>query len=223
MNTLSSYLKSNLDKFIYLLFMQRAKLHRLTKAALATALLLMLPAHSTLAEIFKYRDAAGKLHFTDKPMGAGYSLLWRSNKQTSRGSAIARLKRNRSRYTPMINKIAKETALRPALLHAVIRAESAYNSKAISSAGAVGLMQLMPATAAQYGVKDSTNPFENIRAGSLYLKRQLENFQDLSLALAAYNAGENAVRRYGNTIPPFPETQRYVRKVLTFYRQNSRL
>ncbi len=183
-------------------------------------LVLLLAAQSASAEIFKYRDANGRLHFTDKRMGGDFSLIWRSSPSRAKGSAMDRLKRNRSRFSPLIDRIAKQTTLHPALVHAVIRAESAYNPKAVSSAGAVGLMQLMPATAAQYGITDLTNPVENIRAGSLYLKKQLDHFQDLSLALAAYNAGENAVRRYGNTIPPFPETQRYVKKVLTFYRQN---
>ncbi len=187
-------------------------------------LVLLLAAQSASAEIFKYRDANGRLHFTDKRMGGDFSLIWRSSplggKSKAKGSAMDRLKRNRSLFSPLIDRIAKQTTLHPALVHAVIRAESAYNPKAVSSAGAVGLMQLMPATAAQYGITDLTNPVENIRAGSLYLKKQLDYFQDLSLALAAYNAGENAVRRYGNTIPPFPETQRYVKKVLTFYRQN---
>jgi soluble lytic murein transglycosylase-like protein len=155
-------------------------------------------------------------------MGGDFSLIWRSTagQSKTKRSAMDRLKHNRSRFSPLIDRIAKQTSLQPALVHAVIRAESAYNPKAISSAGAVGLMQLMPATAAQYGITDLTNPVDNIRAGSLYLKKQLDHFKDLSLALAAYNAGENAVRRYGNTIPPFPETQRYVKKVLTFYQQN---
>ena len=194
--------------------------NRSTQVAIMMMLLSIFCVQPAVAEIFKYRDAQGVLHFTDKPLG-GSTLIWRSGRtKGGGGSALAQLKRNRSRFSPLINRVAKQTSMRPALLHAVIRAESAYNPKAVSSAGAVGLMQLMPATAAKFGVKDSTNPLENIRAGSLYLKKQLDDFQDLSLALAAYNAGENAVRRYGNTIPPFPETQLYVRKVLAFYQQN---
>ena len=136
---------------------------------------------------------------------------------------MKRLKRNRARFTPLIQRVAKQTALHPELLHAVIRAESAYDPKAVSRAGAVGLMQLMPATARQYGVKDSTDPVQNVRAGATYLKLLLDNFgQNLSLALAAYNAGENAVKRHGNNIPPFPETRTYVKRVLAFYRQNSK-
>lgn len=190
--------------------------------AVVLVLLFVQPA---AAEIFKYRDASGKLHFTDKRMGSGYALEWRSvervTAQRGGGSVMDRLKKNRSRYSSMIERAANKVALRPALLHAVIRAESAYDARAVSSAGAVGLMQLMPATAAQFGVRDLTNPVENIRAGSLYLKKQLDSFKDLSLALAAYNAGGNAVRRYGNKIPPYPETQRYVKKVLNFYKKDN--
>ena len=190
--------------------------------AMVVTLLSIFCAQSASAEIFKYRDAQGVLHLTDKPQGSTSTMIWRSGSPNAgTGFTLAEMKRNRSRFAPLINRVARQTSMRPALIHAVIRAESAYNPKAVSSAGAVGLMQLMPTTAANLGVKDSTNPLENIRAGSLYLKRQLDNFQDLSLALAAYNAGENAVRKYGNTIPPYPETQQYVRKVLTFYKQNS--
>ena len=117
--------------------------------------------------------------------------------------------------------MAQRTQLKPELLHAVIRAESSYDPKAVSKKGAVGLMQLMPGTARRYGVNNSWDPESNLDAGARYLKDLLEMFdQNLMLALAAYNAGENAVKQYGNRIPPFPETQRYVTKVMTFYRQN---
>ena len=105
----------------------------------------------------------------------------------------------------------------PALLHAVIRTESAYQPNALSHAGACGLMQLMPQTAARFNVRDIWDPAENIRGGATYLRLLLDMFDnDLRLALAAYNAGENAVKRYGNEIPPYQETQDYVRRVLRF-------
>ena len=105
-------------------------------------------------------------------------------------------------------------------MHAVVRAESAYNPNAVSRAGAVGLMQLMPATAAHYGVTNRRDPTQNLMGGTRYLAYLLKLFDnDLTLALAAYNAGEGAVQRYGNKIPPYRETQNYVRKVLAFYRQ----
>ena len=106
------------------------------------------------------------------------------------------------------------------LVHAVIRAESAYNPEAVSRAGAVGLMQLMPATAERFGVKNRRDPADNLRGGMLYLRHLMLLFDDIPLALAAYNAGEGAVSRYGNKIPPYKETQTYVRRVLSFYRQN---
>ncbi|WP_295393085.1 lytic transglycosylase domain-containing protein [uncultured Thiodictyon sp.] len=121
----------------------------------------------------------------------------------------------RARFERVINAYAQVYGLSPQLLHAVIRTESAYNHEAVSRAGAEGLMQLMPGTAARYGVKDSFNPVENVRGGAAYLRDLLNLFgQDLTLALAGYNAGENAVIRNGNQIPPYPETQNYVRQVL---------
>ena len=121
----------------------------------------------------------------------------------------------RTRFERVINAYARVYGLTPDLLHAVIRTESAYNHEAVSHAGAQGLMQLMPGTAARYGVKDSFNPVENIRGGAAYLRDLLDLFdQDLKLALAGYNAGENAVIRNGYQIPPYNETQNYVRRVL---------
>ena len=100
-----------------------------------------------------------------------------------------------------------------------MRAESAYRADAVSSKGAVGLMQLMPATAERYGVRNRRDPAQNLSGGSQYLRDLLVMFDnDLQLALAAYNAGENAVIRYGHKIPPYAETQGYVRKVIGFYR-----
>jgi soluble lytic murein transglycosylase-like protein len=104
----------------------------------------------------------------------------------------------------------------------VIAIESAYDPDAISRSGAVGLMQLMPATARRYGVADRRNPSANLAGGTRYLKDLLVRFDsDLELALAGYNAGENAVEKFGNRIPPFDETQNYVRKVLEIYNEQS--
>jgi membrane-bound lytic murein transglycosylase MltF len=131
--------------------------------------------------------------------------------------------KNRSRYTKMINEIAEKSRLYPSLLHAVIKAESAYDPNAISRAGAVGLMQLMPQTAKRFGVKDRRDPRDNLQGGARYLRELLTLYDNnLKLALAAYNAGEKAVKKYGNKIPPYPETQNYVKKVLAFYIQNRR-
>jgi soluble lytic murein transglycosylase-like protein len=120
----------------------------------------------------------------------------------------------------VVNEVSRIYGLESALLHAVISVESRYNPKAVSPAGAAGLMQLMPHTAKRYGVTDALDPRQNLNGGARYLRDLLRLFNnDTSLALAAYNAGENAVKRHGNRIPPYRETQRYVPKVLAFYQR----
>lgn len=183
------------------------------------AAVLLVPAYAQ-AEIYKYRGPDGSLHFTDRPMGGGYKLMWRSGKSSKRKGnySLAKMRENKSRLTPLIEKVAKEQRLHPGLLHAIVRIESAYNPQAVSKKGAQGLMQLMPATANRYGVADSYDPKQNLEGGARYMKDLLALFEyDIRLALAAYNAGENAVKRYGNSIPPFPETINYVDKVLGEY------
>jgi soluble lytic murein transglycosylase-like protein len=119
----------------------------------------------------------------------------------------------------MISEVAKQVQIAPELLHAVIAAESSYNSSAVSPRGAIGLMQLLPATASRFG---ATNPYvarQNVLAGASYLKWLMALFNnDLELVLAAYNAGEQAVLRAGGRIPPYPETQAYVPRVLGYLR-----
>lgn len=124
-------------------------------------------------------------------------------------------------YAKLIEHAAREAALDPALVHAVISVESAYNATARSPAGAIGLMQLMPDTALRYGVKDPARSLEgNLRAGTQYLRDLMRLFNGrLDLVLAAYNAGENAVIKYGQKIPPYAETQAYVPAVLAKYRE----
>lgn len=123
-------------------------------------------------------------------------------------------------FSGHIHAAAKATKVDAALIHAVISVESGYNPSARSRAGAVGLMQLMPKTAKRYGVKNRLDPEQNIHGGARYLrdlKLQFDN--DLQLVLAAYNAGEGAVMRFGRSIPPFRETLAYVPKVLSTYKQ----
>ncbi len=186
------------------------------------------------ADVYKYVDDGGNVYFTDTPLkGNRYRLEWHreakklvreSRKKLVksrkwRGQAISpSLSKRRSVYERLIAANARRYGVSPALVHAVIRAESAYKPAAVSSAGAQGLMQLMPATAARYGVSNSFDPAENVRGGTAYLRDLLDMFdQDLRLALAGYNAGEGAVMKYGRQIPPYAETQAYVRKVLQYY------
>lgn len=123
-----------------------------------------------------------------------------------------------ARYSSHVLAAARETSVDAALISAVISVESGYNPSARSSAGAVGLMQLMPDTARRYGVKDRLDPAQNIHGGARYLRDLKAQFGDnLQLVLAAYNAGEEAVIRHGMRIPPFRETAAYVPKVLAYY------
>lgn len=126
-----------------------------------------------------------------------------------------------------VDQIVRDAAARYGvdadLIHAVIRAESDYDPRCRSHAGAMGLMQLMPGTAAGLGVADAWDPAQNVDGGTRYLRRQLDRFGDLRLALAAYNAGPGAVSRYGG-VPPYDETRTYVQRVLEYLteRQSAR-
>ncbi len=128
-----------------------------------------------------------------------------------------------SRYTRHIKQAAKQTKVPAALIRAVITAESAFNPYALSATGAVGLMQLMPDTAARYGVKNRMDPSQNILGGARYLSDLMRMFNNnMHLTIAAYNAGEGAVMKYGRKIPPYPETVAYVPKVLKYYKHYHR-
>jgi soluble lytic murein transglycosylase-like protein len=186
------------------------------------ALLLALPLAAT-ADIYKYTDKYGRVFLTDRPSHSGYKRLvktWKGWSPSGTKSINYRLlSENRKRFSRTIELAARSLKVPSALLHAVITAESAYDPDAVSRAGAVGLMQLMPATAQRYGVSDRTDPNANVTGGTRYLKDLMGMFNnDLSLAIAAYNAGENAVISYGRKIPPYEETQAYVRRVLQYYK-----
>lgn len=182
-------------------------------------LILLVPVSQ--ADIYKYVDKNGRVYLTDKPKHNGYKILVKTWKGwEEKKHSWADYKKNRKRFTPAINRIAKRHHLSNALLHAVITAESSYDPNAISRAGAVGLMQLMPGTAQRYGVRNRKDPVSNMEGGTRYLKDLLGMFDNnLTLALAAYNAGENAVKKYNNQIPPYEETRHYVNKVLGFYKE----
>jgi soluble lytic murein transglycosylase-like protein len=126
---------------------------------------------------------------------------------------------NPEHFASSIRSVARTVGIEPALIYAVVQAESAFDPNAVSPKGAVGLMQLMPATARRYGVENRRDPMQNLHGGARYLRDLLIEFRDLRLALAAYNAGENAVRKYGNSVPPYAETQQYVKRVQRFYQR----
>ena len=174
-----------------------------------------------MADVYKYVDKNGHVYLTDRPEHKGYKMIvrtWKGWKEKRyNGAGLAKRQKE---YADIIKAAAVKNKLPIALVHAVITAESAYQPKVISKAGAVGMMQLMPATAERYGVKDSKDAEANIAGGTKYLRDLLEMFDnDTKLALAAYNAGEGAVMKYGNKIPPYKETQHYVVKVLSYYKK----
>lgn len=136
--------------------------------------------------------------------------------QTQNTKAKTKQILHRRRLAQLVHSAAERYQLPQKLLKAVIKVESNWQHKAVSRAGAMGLMQLMPATAKRFHVQNPFDPAANIDAGSRYLKMLLTEFRSPRLALAAYNAGENAVRRYKG-IPPYPETQRYVKKIMALY------
>ena len=172
-------------------------------------------------KIYTYLDAEGVRHFTDVPDDNRYRLLVLSPQDmTESGDRYdPALLARATRYDAIIEKAASSNSVEANLLRAVIVVESGFNSRAVSKRGAVGLMQLMPATASRFGVSNPYDPKENVHAGARYLKFLMDRFgQNIRLALAAYNAGEDAVDRNGGQIPPFTETMAYVPKVLKIYR-----
>jgi len=175
------------------------------------ALVLLAPiARPVCADIYRYVDEDGVIHFSNVPNHYRYRLYISDGNMDYQAYF--------DRYDKIIRQAARKHGIDSSLIKAVIRAESDFDKHAVSSKGAQGLMQLMPETAKELEVEDSFDPKENIHAGVRYLKRQLKNFQnDVSLALAAYNAGENAVRRYGHRIPPYKETRTFVDRVLRYW------
>ena len=170
--------------------------------------------------IYKYVDADGVAHFTDKPDSKKYRLynLTPDGLTRSGDPYDPRLLARATQYDGIIEAEAKSAGVEPNLLRAVIVVESGFNSRAVSKRGAVGLMQLMPATATRFGVSNRYDPRQNVRGGALYLGFLINRFrQNVRLALAAFNAGEDAVDRNAGQIPPFIETLEYVPKVLKIY------
>jgi soluble lytic murein transglycosylase-like protein len=203
---------------------------RLKLSAFASLLALALGAGPAMADIYSFKDERGVLHFTNMPNGDKRYKLVRKEEGSRTGAASVGAARVAElfmpaqsailRFSSLIENASKTYGVDSALVHAVITAESGYNPAALSKAGARGLMQLMPDTAARYGVRNIHDPAENINGGVRYLRDLITMFNgNLELAVAAYNAGENAVIRHGNRIPPYAETVHYVPKVLGFYRK----
>jgi hypothetical protein len=182
----------------------------ITMGLLVTSYLLT-PSPTACAEMYQYIDANGTISLTNVPSDMRYRRIDILSNHLHPTISEQELE-------PMISRFSRQHQLHPALIRAVIKAESGFDPHAVSRAGAVGLMQLMPQTAARMDVRDLYDPEDNIGGGTKYLRQLLDRFRgNLPLALAAYNAGENVVDRY-RTLPPYTETRQYVRKVLRYYR-----
>ncbi len=194
----------------------------------------------TTGYFYKYQDATKNVIYTDKPR-LDVALVSKTKVTVPATTPPATINRgfyappmnatapsvaydmaDRNKFNQLVSQVAARHQVDEKLVHAVIQAESAYKPNAVSTSGAVGLMQLMPATASRFGVLDSNNPAQNLDGGTRYLRHLLDLFSNnLDLALAAYNAGENSVLRHNNSVPPYPETQNYVKQVLALYKQKS--
>lgn len=185
-------------------------------------LLTLLPAALLRAEIYSYTDAAGMVHFSNVPHSAHYWQRIRAKINSQKKVSGSGSANSVDHYDPLIRKASKQNAVAFALVKAVIKAESNFKADAVSPAGAMGIMQIMPINLKPLNINDPFNPAENIMGGSLYLKQLLIQFEgNLPLVLAAYNAGPKAVERNGS-VPPYAETQRYVKQVMAYYQEYQR-
>jgi len=180
--------------------------------------MILLSAYSVRADIYRYEDDEGIVHFTDAPTDRRFKIFMRDLKK----DRLLRTKLhysssvNPAEYDQIISSCAAKYGVSPSLIKAVIHAESGYNPNAVSNKGASGLMQLMPGTARSLKVSNSLDPKDNVEGGVKYLRFLLDTFHgDVSLAVAAYNAGLNKVAKYGG-IPPYNETRTYVNRVLSY-------
>jgi hypothetical protein len=185
----------------------------LAGAVLTLVALLCGAGPAVAGSIFSYTDDQGVTHFTNRPHGDKRfrKVIFRED------TRIVRPAPSHFLYDQIIDETARSYRVPPALVKAVVAAESAFDPRAVSRKGAKGLMQLMPQTAELMGVEQPLEPKSNIRGGTEYLKAMIDRYGDYSRALAAYNAGPSAVDRYGG-VPPYRETQDYVDRVLNYYR-----
>jgi len=192
-------------------------------------LVLLAAAAPALADVYSFDDEDGTPRFSNVPDDPRYKLFLKEPRQSPPKSAGIGARQRGALPNPalqdrpyhqQVKTVAEALVLDPALIHAVIEAESRYNPNAVSERGAIGLMQVMPTTGRRYGVSEQElrDPARNIATGARYLTDLLRLFNgDLRLALAGYNAGEAAVARYGNDIPPYAETKAYVPRVLSLW------
>ncbi|CAB3809671.1 lytic transglycosylase domain-containing protein [Paraburkholderia caffeinilytica] len=191
---------------------------------IACAVLGMASADGVRAEIFGSVASNGAIVLTNVPGKAGLAVIVAgdppSERDAKRAQASPTESSDASRFADVIDEASRTFRIQPELLRAVIDVESRYNPKAVSDKGALGLMQVMPATARRFAGGDMLNPRDNVLTGARYLRFLLDLFKDdVELTLAAYNAGENAVIRAGYRVPSLPETRLYVPRVLARYRR----
>ncbi len=190
---------------------------RVLAIALLAAVLFAVPPPAS-GDIYMYVDKEGVTHFTNTPASGKYRLFIREKPSnhaslfTGRGRGAA----HNSRYDSHIREAAERHGVDFPLLKAIIKVESDFDSRAVSDKGAVGLMQIMPENFGHLNLRNPYDPAENIMAGTLFFRRLLDRFGELKLALAAYNSGPDRVERY-RCVPPIPETEAYVRKVMKYY------
>ncbi|MFJ2988648.1 lytic transglycosylase domain-containing protein [Collimonas sp. NPDC087041] len=168
------------------------------------------------ADIYQSTDANGAVRYATQALDPSFTLIFKDTPARAAGKQVRPATQPALDLEPLIQEMAQRHTVDAALIRAVIDVESRFNPAAVSSKGAVGPMQLMPATASRYGVTDRTDIAQNLDAGVRYLKDLLlQHHGNVALALASYNAGEGTVARYGRRIPPYKETMLYVPAVLS--------